>query len=245
MPPMLKPSSSQLLLPEARVLPELLDALRLFSRTSNAAMQVAATEGGCDVENRNGRRAMIEELDEVAGAADIAAERADSLRQRADLDIYAAVHIEMVDGAAAVAAQHAGGVRVIDHHDGAIFFGEVAERGQRADVAVHGEDAVGDQQPLAGLVLDAGQLLFGVGGVLVAKTRILARDRRAPSMMRGVVQLVGDDEVFFAEHRRDRAGIGGEAGLKDHAGFDVLEARDLLFQLHVDLHGAGDSAHRA
>jgi hypothetical protein len=26
-----------------------------FSRTSKAAMQVAATEGGCEVENRNGR----------------------------------------------------------------------------------------------------------------------------------------------------------------------------------------------
>ena len=26
-----------------------------FSRTSKAAMQVAATEGGCDVENKNGR----------------------------------------------------------------------------------------------------------------------------------------------------------------------------------------------
>ena len=61
----------------------------------------------------------------------------------------------------------------------------------------------------------------------------------------GVVQLVGDDEVFFAQHRRHRAGIGGESGLEDHAGFDVFEARDLLFQLHVDFHGAGDGAHRA
>ena len=26
-----------------------------FSRTSKAAMQVAATDGGCDVENKNGR----------------------------------------------------------------------------------------------------------------------------------------------------------------------------------------------
>ncbi len=45
--------------------------------------------------------------------------------------------------------------------------------------------------------------------------------------------------------RRDGARVGGEAGLEDHAGFDVLEARDLLLQLHVDLHGAGDGAHRA
>ena len=60
-----------------------------------------------------------------------------------------------------------------------------------------------------------------------------------------MVQLVGDDEVFFAEDGGDRAGVGGESGLEDDAGFDVLEARDLFFELHVDLHGAGDGAHRA
>ena len=60
-----------------------------------------------------------------------------------------------------------------------------------------------------------------------------------------MVQLIGDDEIFFAQDRRHRARIRREARLKDHAGFDVLEARDLLFQLHVDLHGAGDGAHRA
>ena len=151
----------------------------------------------------------------------------------------------MIDGAAPVAAQHAGSMRIVDHHDGAVFFGEIAQRGQRADIAVHGEDAVGDQQLLAGLVLDAGQLLFGVRDVFVAEDENLRlREARAVDD-RGVVQRVGDDEVVFAQHRRNRSRIGREAGLEDHAGLDVLEARDLLFQLHVDLHGAGDGAHRA
>ena len=117
--------------------------------------------------------------------------------------------------------------------------------GQRADVAVHGKDAVGDQQLLAGLVFDAGQLLFRLGDVLVLEDQNLgARQARAVDD-RGMVQLVGDDEVFFAQHRRHRAGIGRESGLEDHAGFDILEARDFFFQLHVDLHGAGNGAHRA
>ncbi len=60
-----------------------------------------------------------------------------------------------------------------------------------------------------------------------------------------MVQLVGDDEIFFAQHRRHRARIGRESRLKDHASFDILEARDFFFQLHVDFHGAGDGAHRA
>ena len=64
-------------------------------------------------------------------------------------------------------------MRVVDHHDGAVFFGDVAQAGQRADIAVHGEDAVGDQQLLAGLILNAGQLLFGVGDVFVAEDQNL------------------------------------------------------------------------
>ena len=61
----------------------------------------------------------------------------------------------------------------------------------------------------------------------------------------GVIQLVGEDEVFFAEDGADRAGIGRKAALEHNAGLDILEARDLLFQLHVDAHGSGDGAHGA
>ena len=114
-------------------------------------MQVAATDGGCEVENRNGRAAMIEKVDQVAGAANVSAQRANRLRQRAHLDVDPAVHTEVIDGAATVAAQHAGSVRVVHHHDGAVLLRELAQRGQRADVAVHGEHAVGDQQLVAGL----------------------------------------------------------------------------------------------
>ena len=62
---------------------------------------------------------------------------------------------------------------------------------------------------------------------------------------RGVVQRIGDDEIVLAQHGRHRPRIGREAGLEDHAGFHVLEARDLLLEFHVDLHRAGDGAHRA
>ena len=65
-------------------------------------------------------------------AGDVAAERADRLRQRADLHVDAAVHAEVIDGAAAVAAEHAARVRVVDHHDAAEFLGEIAQLGQRA-----------------------------------------------------------------------------------------------------------------
>ena len=57
-----------------------------------------------------------------------------------------------------------------------------------------------------------------------------------------MIEFVGDDEVVFAKKGRNRSGIGGESRLEDHAGFDVLEARNFLFQFHVNFHGAGDGA---
>src|SRR5664280_2916644 len=83
--------------------------------------------------------AMIEELDEIARAANITAQRADGFRQRAHLHVHAAVQFEVVDGTAPVAAQHAGSVSVVHHHDGAVFFGQLGKLRQRANVAVHGE----------------------------------------------------------------------------------------------------------
>ena len=68
---------------------------------------------------------------------------------------------EVIDRPTAIASQHAGRVRVVNHHDGAIFFRQIAQRGQRANVAIHGEDAVADQQLAPRLVLDAGEFRLG------------------------------------------------------------------------------------
>ena len=60
-----------------------------------------------------------------------------------------------------------------------------------------------------------------------------------------MVELVGNDEVFFAQDGGDGARVGRESGLKDDAGLDVLEARNLLFEVHVNAHRARDGPHRA
>jgi len=130
--------------PERVFFPEFLHALGFVLQTS---MRDAgrATDGGCDVENKTASP-VIEKIDEIARAADVSPESADGFRQCSYLDIDAAVHVEMIDRAAAVATEDAGGVGVVNHHDGAVFFRNVAEAGQRADVAIHGEDAIADQQ---------------------------------------------------------------------------------------------------
>jgi hypothetical protein len=52
-------------------------------------------------------RAVIKEVDQIAAAADVAAQNADGFRERSDLNVHAPVKAEMIDGSAAVAAQHA------------------------------------------------------------------------------------------------------------------------------------------
>ena len=84
-----------------------------------------------------------------------------------------------------------------------------------------------------------------MGHVFVAEDENLRAGQTAAVDDRGVIEFVGNDEIVFAEKCRDRSRVRRESRLENHAGLDVLEARDLLFQLHVDFHGAGDGAHGA
>src|SRR5215210_4573337 len=93
-----------------------------------------------------GSASLVEELDEVSVAGDVTPKRANRFRQGADLDVDSTVQTEMIDRAASVASKHPARMRVVDHHDAAELVGCVAQLGKRAEVAVHAEDAIGDQQ---------------------------------------------------------------------------------------------------
>ena len=99
---------------------------------------------------------MIEKIDQIARAAHVSAQRANRLGQRSHLNIDASVNVEVIDRASSIAPQHAGSMRVVDHHDRAVFFREIAQRRQWTNVAIHREHSVGDQQLLARLAMNAG-----------------------------------------------------------------------------------------
>ena len=235
---------AEFFLPEAGILPKFFDPLGFVFQ--NLESRDAGCRDGWRMRSGEQERArtVVEEVDEVARATDVAAERTDCLGESSDLYIDAAVDVEVIDCAAAVAAEHAGCVGVVDHHDGAVFFGEIAERREGADVAVHGEDAVSDEELFAGLVLHTGELGFGVGNVLVLEDKNPGTGEASTVDDGGVVQLVGDDEIVFAENGGHSASVGGESGLENNAGFNILETRDLFFQFHMDFHRAGNRAHR-
>ena len=102
------------------------------------------------------------------------------------------------------------GVRIVDHHQGVVLVGQIADAGQVGDDAVHRKDAVGGDhaEPGAGRLLE---LLLQVGHVvvLVAEPLGLAEPHAVDDA--GVVQLVGDDRVFGAEERLEQPAVGVEA----------------------------------
>ena len=127
-------------------------------------------------------RAMVEKLDERAAPGDVAAEHADRLRQRADLNVDAAVHAEMIDGAAAVPAEHAARVRIVDHHDAAELLGQRAQLRQRP----RSPSMLNTPSVMSSLRWPAGSAastLRAASTSLCGKTLIVARLNRQPSMM--------------------------------------------------------------
>src|SRR5580658_6076844 len=111
--------------------------------------------------------AVIQKIDQVAGAADVSAERADGFGECADLNVHAAMHFEMIYRATTISTEDAGGMGIVDHHDRSILPREFTQRRERADIAVHGEYAVGDQQLFSWLVFNARQAFFGLRHVFM------------------------------------------------------------------------------
>src|SRR6185437_6050389 len=98
---------AQLFLEETCIAPQLVDQLRLFFQDFEGS-----DAGGRDRRRMRGGEqertsAVIEEVNQIFGTADVAAQRANGFGERAHLDINPAMYVEMVNGAAAVASQDA------------------------------------------------------------------------------------------------------------------------------------------
>ena len=108
-------------------------------------------------------------------------------------------------------AHEADGVRVVDHHQGVVLVGQVADAGRLAMMpSIEKTPSVAisrNRAPAASLSL---RLQVGHVVVLVAEPLGLAEPDAVDDA--GVVQLVGDDGVFRAQQRLEQAAVGVEAG---------------------------------
>ena len=97
---------------------------------------------------------LAEHRHDLAAAGDVAAGgAAEGLAEGAGVDVHAVRDAGMFRRAAAAGAHEADGVGIVHHDQGVVLVGQVADRFERGQVAVHGEDAVGDDDLAAGGVL--------------------------------------------------------------------------------------------
>ena len=75
---------------------------------------------------------------------------AKGLGKRADFHIDASVHMKVIDGAAPAFPKDSFAVRVVHHDHRVVFFRQLHQGRQRRDIAIHGKNAVGDDQRTAG-----------------------------------------------------------------------------------------------
>lgn len=155
------------------------------------------------------------------------------------------MEIEVIHRAPSVAAEYTQGVGIVYHHDTTILLSEAHQLRQRCNIALHGKHAVSDEQPVARSVLDFLQDFLTGFDVLVGKDLDLGARKPAAVNQGGVVELIGYDNVVLGEDSLDRSGVGNKACLKHDSSLNTLEARDLLFEHHVEGHVAPNGADTA
>ena len=135
------------------------------------------------------------------------------------------------------------GVGVVDEEHGVIFFAEGDHLVELGGVAVHGEDAVRDDdlEPLVGVELE---LALKVGHVRVL-VGVVNRARKTNAVDEGRVdQPVRDHDVVLGQDGLEDAGVGVHARGEEERVLRPEEVRDPALQLAVDVLGPADEAHR-
>src|SRR5712691_11867085 len=87
------------------------------------------------------------------------------------------------------------GVRIINHYERLVSFGEIADCGEVGDVAVHREYTIARNHFEAGFAGFA-EFDLEVFYVVVAVTEALGFAKADPVDDAGVVELVGDDRIL-------------------------------------------------
>ena len=152
----------------------------------------------------------------------------------------------LIRQAAAMGAQHAEGMRLVDEQLEAVLLLHLDEVGERRAVAQHGIDAFEHDELAAALVLLAArQALVEVGRVIVAEAHELGARQRAAVIDRAVRVGIEIDRVARAREPRHHAEIGLVAGGEDDAVLAVEECGELALEIGMEREGAvGDARAR-
>jgi hypothetical protein len=167
---------------------------------------------------------------------------AQGFAQGAGDDVHPAHDAAMFVGAAPILAHEAHGVGIVDHDQGVVPVGQVADGLQVGDAAVHGEDAVGDDEPVAA-IRGIFQLRFQIGHVVIGIAEPFGLAQPHPVDDGGMVQGVADDRVLGAEQGFEEAAVGVEAGAVQDGVLGSQKFGQAALKLLVHVLGAADETH--
>ena len=198
------------------------------------------------VREQIGPRPLAQQVDDGLRRGDEAAHAAaERLAERAGDDLDALARAGQRRRAAAALAEMPVRMAIVDHDEGAVALGEVADLAELRDVAVHREDAVGgDELEARAVGLRLLQLRFEIVHVGIGEAVAFRLAEPDAVDDRGVVERVGDDRVLGLEQRLEHAAIGVEAGGEEDRVVLAEPARDPLLELAVQRLRAADEAHR-
>src|SRR4051794_24896743 len=174
-----------------------------------------------------------QEVDDLVRSGDEAAAAGQRLGERAHPQVDAVLHAEQLGGAGAARPEDARAVGLVNHEPRAVALGQVADRGQRRDVALHREDAVDHDQDAAAVARRALQLLFELVEAVVAERAQLGARQQAAVEDRGVVGRVGEHGVAGGQQRAERAEVGLVAGGEDERLLGAHPGGQLALELKV------------
>src|SRR6059036_503078 len=209
----------------------------------------AGSDGGRECVAEQLRPGALGEIVGECGRAggESAGRAAQRFSQRRGDHVDLAQHVVMLGGAAARLPENAGRVGVIDGEHRVVLPGQRDEIGQLRDIALHREDAVGEDQ-LPSRLAGGAQLLFEVGHVGVLVDRGLALGDRFGEANRvddrRVVQLVGDDDVWLAEDGGAEPFVGVPAADVGQRRLAADETRQRVLELAMHGERPANEAHR-
>ena len=112
---------------------------------------------------------MTKEFDDGTASAGVAAAgTTQGFAERSGDDVDATHHITVFGSASPGAAHETDSMRIVDHDEGIVFVGQITDRLEIGDVAVHRENTVGGDQAATGIPglnqfrLEVGHVVVGI-----------------------------------------------------------------------------------
>ena len=124
--------------------------------------------------------------------------------------------------AAAAWAKNARGVRLVEQEHRAMAVGHFGQLRQGAQIAVHAEEAIADNQP-ATMLSRPRQQAVQLFPIAVGIDANVGPGQAAAVPKAGVILGVGVDRVAGADQGRDRPQVCGKAGREEQGGFGPFE----------------------